>query len=243
MTDWTALYRRLYKFLDGYKGTQFIKTVQQVDPDLLDYMDYIEKRRKEDKSTTQKEYFKDILLSYPDDIKHHLFEIFLNSVEQTNPDEVKHIKAILNGGKVDIAKAIYAKAVSSKEIDETLIGETLKGLEAFPEAYKLYKKAHKDFNSGNDERHILDELRLSVEYFLDSILGNEKTLENQIPLLGKFQKYKGVSSEISSTIQRLIEIFGKYQNNYVKHHDKVKYSEIEFIFYPINIFYRFFLSN
>jgi hypothetical protein len=243
MTDWTAAYRRLYKFLDGYTGSQFIKTIQQVDPDLLDYMDYIEKRRKEDKSTTKKDYFKDILLSYPDDIKHHLFEIFLSSAEKTNPDEAKDIRTILKGGKVDIAKAIYAKAVSSKEIDETLIGDTLKGLETFPEAYKLYKNALTDFNSGNDERHILDDLRLSVEYFLRSILGNEKTLENQIPFLGKYQKDKGISSEISNTFQKLIEIFGKYQNNYVKHHDKVKHSEIEFIFNLTNTFYRFLLSH
>ena len=172
-----------------------------------------------------------------------MFEIFLSSVEQTNPDEVKDIRTILNGGKVDIVKAIYAKAVASKEIDETLIGDTLKGLEEFPEAYKLYKKALTDFNSGNDERHILDDLRLSVEYFLRSILGNEKTLENQIPFLGKYQKDKGISPEISNTFQRLIEIFGKYQNNYVKHHDKVKHSEIEFIFNLTNTFYRFLLSH
>jgi len=243
MTDWTAAYRRLYKFLDGYTGSQFIKTIQEVDPDLPDYMDYIEKRRKEDKSTTKKDYFKDILLSYPDDIKHHLFEIFLRPVEQTNPEEVKDIRTIIGGGKVDIRNAIYAKAVAFKEIDETLIADTLKGLEAFPHAHKLYNKALAAFNSGNDERHVLDDLRLSVEYFLRSILGNEKTLENQIPFLGKYQKDKGISPEISNTFQRLIEIFGKYQNNYVKHHDKVKHSEIEFIFNLTNTFYRFLLSH
>ena len=133
MTDWTAAYRRLYKFLDGYTGSQFIKTVQQVDPDLLDLLDYIEKRRKEEKSTTKKDYFKDILLSYSDDIKRHLFEQFLSDYEKSSPNEAKEIRTILNGGKVDIAKAIYAKAVASKEIDETLIGDTLKGLEAYPE--------------------------------------------------------------------------------------------------------------
>lgn len=243
MTEWTSAYRRLYKFLDSYKGSQFIKIVQQVDPDLLDYVDYIEKRRQEKKSTTKKDFFKDIFLSYPDNIKHHLFEIFLNPVEQTNPDEAKNIRTILNGGKVDIVKAIYAKAVASKEIDETLMGDTLKGLEKYPEAHKLYNKALKEFNSGTDERHILDDLRLSVEYFLRSILKNEKTLENQISLLGQYQKEKGISSEISNTFLKLIELFGKYQNNYVKHHDKVKHSEIEFIFNFTNTFYRFLLSH
>lgn len=243
MTDWTAAYRRLYKFLDGFTGSRFIKTVQQVDPDLLDYMDYIEKRRKEDKSTTKKDYFKDILLSYPDDIKHHLFEIFLSPVEQINPDVVKDIRIIIKGGKVDIAKAIYAKAVASNEIDETLIGDTLKGLETYPEALKLYNKALKGFNSGTDERHILDDLRLSVEYFLRSILKNEKTLENQVQFLGKYQKDKGISPEISNVFIRIIEIFGKYQNNYIKHNDKVKHSEIEFIFNLTNTFFRFLLSH
>jgi hypothetical protein len=243
MTDWIAAYRRLYKYLDGYTGSQFIKTVQQVDPDLLDYNDFIEKRRQDEKSTTKKDYFKDILLSYPEDIKHHLFEIFLKPIEETNADEVKDIRTLLNGGKVDIRKAIFAKAVASKEIDESLITNTLKGLEAYPDAHKLYKKALTAFNSGNDERHILDDLRLSVEYFLRSLLGNEKTLENQIPFLGKYQKDKGISPEISNTFQRLIEIFGKYQNTYVKHHDKVKHSEIEFIFNLTNTFYRFLLSH
>lgn len=239
MTDWIAAYRRLYKFLDAYTGSQFIKIVQKVDPDLLDYMDYIDKRRKEDKSTTKKDYFKDILLSYPDDIKHHLFEVFLKPIEQSAPYEVKDIRTIIGGGKVDIRKVINA----SKEIDENLITNTLKGLEAFPETFKLYNKALTAFNSGNDERHILDDLRLSVEYFLRSILCNDKTLENQIPFLGKYQKDKGISSEISNTFQKLIEIFGKYQNNYVKHNDKVKHSEIEFIFNLTNTFYRFLLSH
>jgi tetratricopeptide (TPR) repeat protein len=243
MTDWTAAYKRLYKFLDNYTGSQFIKAVQQTDPDLLDYMDYIEKRRKEEKSTTKKDYFKDILLSYSDDIKLHLFEQFLSDYERSSPNEAKEIRTILNGGKVDIAKAIYAKAVASKEIDEILIGDTLKGLEAYPEAHKLYKQALTGFNSGTDERHILDDLRLSVEYFLRSILKNEKTLENQISLLGQFQKEKGISSEISNTFLKLIDLFGKYQNTYVKHHDKVKHSEIEFIFNLTNTFYRFLLSH
>lgn len=243
MTDWTAAYKRLYKYLEGYTGSQFIKTVQQIDPDLLDYMDYVEKRRKEDKSTSKKDYFKDILLSYPDDIKHHLFEIFLRGVDKTNPEDTKDIRTILNGGKVDISKAVYAKAFASNEINEILISETLKGLEAYTEAHKLYKQALTGFNSGTNERHILDDLRLSVEYFLRSILKNEKTLENQISLLGQFQKEKGISSEISNTFIKLIDLFSKYQNTYVKHHDKVKHSEIEFIFNLTNTFYRFLLSH
>ena len=130
MTDWIAAYNRLYKYLDGYTGSQFIKTVQQVDPDLYDYGDYIELRRQQDKSTTKKHYFKDIILSYPDAVKHHLFETFLTPVEQANPSDAKSIRAILRGDKVPISTEVFAKVTSSKEVDETLSVETLNDLKS-----------------------------------------------------------------------------------------------------------------
>jgi len=243
MTDVIPAYNRIYKLLDNYSGSQFINIIQQIDPDLLDYKDYIKKRQNDEKSTTKKDYFKDILLAYADDIKYHLFEVFLEKFEQSNPEEVKCIRTILQGGKVDIGNVLYIKSASSKEIDETLLIETLTGLEVYSDAYKLYKQALNDFNGGKNERHILDDVRLSVEYFLRNILSNEKSLENQIAPLAKYQKDKGISSEISNIFRGLIEIFGKYHNNYVKHNDKVKYSEIEFIFNLTNTFYRFLLSH
>lgn len=243
MIDWTAAYKRLYKFLDGYTGSQFIRTVQEVDPDLLDYNDYIQKRRDEEKSTTKKDYFKDILLSYPDDVKHHLFEIFLERIGQDSSEEIRDIRTILKGNKVDIRKSIYAKALASKEIDDTLVEQTLYGLEAYPDVLKLYKQALSDFNNGKNERHVLDDLRLSVETFLKSLLNNEKSLENQTPILGQYQKDKGISPEISNTFRQLIDLFGKYNNSYVKHNDKVKSNEIEFVFNLTNTFYRFLLSH
>src|SRR6266536_3391572 len=200
MTDWMAAYKRLYKFLDEYTGSQFIKIIQEVDPDLLDYRDYIQKRRDEEKSTTKKDYYKDILLSsYPDDIKHHLFEIFLERVGQSNSEEIKDIRTILKGDKVDIRKSIYAKALASKEIDAKLVEQTLNGLDAYPDALKLYEQALSDFNNGKNERHVLDDLRLSVETFLKKFLHNEKSLENQIALLGHYQKQKGISPETTNT--------------------------------------------
>ena len=241
--DWTAAYKRLYEFLDTYTGSQFIKSVQQTDPDLSDYKDYIEKRLKDEKSTTKKEYFKDILLSYPEDIRQHLFEVFLKKYEQSSPEKAKEIRTIINGGKVDIRKVLYAKAIASQEIDDALVQDTLKGLETYAEANKLYKQALSGLNSGKEPRHILDDLRLSLECFLRQFLNNDKSLENQISQLAKYQEAKGISPEISSLFQKLLDIFSKYQNNYVKHHNKVKESELEFLFNLVNTFYRFLFSH
>ena len=242
MTNWTAAYNRLYPLLDNYTGSQFIRIVQETDPDLLSYKDYIGKRQQEDKSTTKRDYFKDIILSYDDDIKMHLFEVFLEKSEESNPAIVKEIRAILKGEKI-VIKPISVRVASKKELDETLLDETLDGLGAFPDAKKLYDEALKAFRSGRTERHILDDLRLSIEHFLRTLLKNNKTLENQIAFLGQYQKAKGISPEITNMFQKLIDLFAQYQNTYVKHHDKVKPSEIEFIFNLTNTFYRFLLSH
>ena len=243
MIDWIAAYNRLHKFLDTYKGSDFIRIVQETDPDLLDYNDYIKRRQDEGKSTTKKDYFKDILLSYPDDIKHHLFEVFLEKFEKSSPEDVKDIRTILKGGKVDIRKTILNKAVASKEVDQNLMTDTLSGLEAYPDASKLYQQSVTGLKSGKETRHVLDDLRLSVEYFLRALLKNDKTLENQISPLANYQKEKGISPEIISTFQKLLDLFAKYQNNYVKHHDKAKDSEVEFIFNLANTLFRFLLSH
>jgi len=65
---------------------------------------------------------------------------------------------------------------------------------------------------------------------LKAILGNERSLENQIPLLGDFIKKHGGSSELSNMFVKLVDYYTKYQNSYVKHDDAVIEEEVEFIF-------------
>ncbi|MCW3106378.1 MAG: hypothetical protein JWQ09_884 [Segetibacter sp.] len=129
MVDWLAAYTRLYPFLDGNTGSQFIKKVQQFDPDLLDYNDYIEKRRQEEKSTTKKQYFRDILLSYPENIRLKLFEFFIGEIGQDEQDKAKEINSILAGGKVSINERVFDKQTTSKETDERGSAAPLKSLE------------------------------------------------------------------------------------------------------------------
>ncbi|MEO8414343.1 MAG: hypothetical protein ABI472_11820 [Ginsengibacter sp.] len=73
-----------------------MKSVQEVDPDLLDDNDYIQKRSDEEKSTIKKDYFKDIFLPDPDNIKHHLFETFPESIGQDRSEETEDIRTILS---------------------------------------------------------------------------------------------------------------------------------------------------
>ena len=61
------------------------------------------------------------------------------------------------------------------------------------------------------------------------MLKNGKSLENQKNELGSFFKSKGASSEFANLYNTVVDIYSKYQNNHIKHQDKVVAEEITFI--------------
>ena len=99
----------------------------------------------------------------------------------------------------------------------------------YTEASKQYRAALGKYNKVSLERDFLDGLRLSLECLVREILGNEKTLENQKEILGKYLKNNGVSDDIRNSFTTLLKHYTDFQNNNVKHHDKVKPEEIDFI--------------
>ena len=65
MTNWQAVFNRCFKLIDSegpsyYSGTRFIRAVQEVEPGMPDYDDFIEQRRREQKSTTRRKWYKDL---------------------------------------------------------------------------------------------------------------------------------------------------------------------------------------
>ena len=61
------------------------------------------------------------------------------------------------------------------------------------------------------------------------ILQNDKSLENQLPLIGAFVKGRGGSPELTNMFGKPIDYYCKYQNSYVKHDDAVIEEELEFL--------------
>lgn len=127
----------------------------------------------------------------------------------------------------------------SREINLFLIAQAKEFLSPYPDAAKLYKQALTHFERAIIERHVLDDLRLSLELLLRRVLGNEKSLENQLPDIGKYKKKKGYSPELINMFQKIVEYYSKYQNNYVKHNDKVNGGEVELIINLTTTFMRF----
>jgi len=119
---------------------------------------------------------------------------------------------------------------SSETLNLSLVEDVKHWLADYPESANLYDSALTKFNNHIFERNLLDDLRLSLELLLKVIFGNEKSLENQIPLIGNFINNNGGSKYFSNMFRLLIDYYSKYQNSFVKHNDAVIEEEVEFVF-------------
>jgi hypothetical protein len=127
------------------------------------------------------------------------------------------------------------------EVDLVLIERTQHWLGPFPETRGLYDGAAQKHANAVFLRNVLDDLRLALELLLKAILGNQKPLEKQVPLLGEFIKKRGGSSELANMFVTLVDYYTKYQNSYVKHDDAVIEEEVEFIFELTSSFMKHFV--
>lgn len=123
----------------------------------------------------------------------------------------------------------YGRYAEVKFSDTELIQKTKHWLADYPDSLKQYESALKKYEGRIFERNTLDDMRLSLELLVKSILGNDKSLENQINLLGSFLKTHGVSTELRSMVTEIINYYSRFQNNHVKHNDKVNETEIEYV--------------
>jgi hypothetical protein len=110
-----------------------------------------------------------------------------------------------------------------------IIDETRHWLDVCPAARDVYVSAIDKYNSKIYVRNILDDLRLSLEILLKFVLKNNKSLENKISELGKYIKSRGGSPQLVSIFTKLVDYYSHYQNNFVKHSDSVKITEVEFV--------------
>ena len=115
------------------------------------------------------------------------------------------------------------------EVSQEVVDDTRHWLESFPEVQQLYTQALEKYRGGVFERNVLDDLRLALELLLRGVLGNDKSLDNQIPLLGGYLKNRGGSTEFRNMFMTLVRYYSNYQNEHVKHNDAVIEDEIEFV--------------
>ncbi|MDY0210631.1 MAG: hypothetical protein RBQ91_04405 [Acholeplasma sp.] len=118
----------------------------------------------------------------------------------------------------------------SDEHDQETFKTTSHFLEAYTASHSQYVSAYQKITAKIHERNALDDLRLSLELLVKDLLNNNRSLENNVAELGKKLKEKGITGEINTLFNRVINFYTTYQNEYVKHNDAVEPNNVEFIF-------------
>lgn len=146
------------------------------------------------------------------------------SMQVRNPEAARKLKLVLISryGHLDSGGL-------GAELNQDLIDQTRHWLDMYPGALSLFNGALEKYKSGILARNLLDDLRLALEKLVQTLLGNSKSLENQIAGVGTFVKKRGGSIELSNMFVKLVDYYCKYQNTYVKHDDSVIEEEIEFV--------------
>lgn len=186
----------------------------------------------------------------------------LNPVEKDSFNEVFN-ELYTNGYfEVDLSKVIPFYKLTQKGYDyiyddnalldccfdneiakQEIVKQTVSLLNSFPDVQNVVNQALAKIEAGQDERNIIDDFRLSLEILLRKVLGNNKSLEKQTSEIGQYLKNKAVSIQFRNMFEKILDYYSKYQNEYVKHNDKVDASEIDFVVNITLLFMRVFIIS
>lgn len=155
-------------------------------------------------------------------------------------------KRIAEAFKLSNANAIIYKngegydiyPINIEFLSEKLVIDVLSWLDDYPTSKNNFSKAIKERRVPDKYRNIVDNLRISLELFLKQFLNNNKSLENQLSVIGEYLSAKGIANEISNMYVKLIDYYSKYNNDKAKHNDKVLDIEIDYMIYLTGSFIR-----
>lgn len=146
-------------------------------------------------------------------------------------DDVKNLK-------IELCRR-YGSFATERISETQLVQKTKHWLEDYPEALKQYNSGLSKLEGGIFERNTLDDMRLSFELLIKNIAGNDKSLENQKNEIGTILKQSGGSKELREMVLTVISYYERFQNQHVKHNDKVNSNEIEFVVELTSIIMKF----
>ena len=175
------------------------------------------------------------LQSFTEEQQFKIIKELCESVLAQNPankDVAKILKLLLKN---------YGSVYSNDKIDRNII-ETNTWLTASSRAKEEFEKAIQSYDNSIYNRYTLDSIRLAFEFFMQDILKNSKSLENQpiegelLPLLRK----KGIPKEIINLVRLIIKGLISYQNENVKHSQTFTDLEVEFVIEQTSILMKLF---
>ena len=126
----------------------------------------------------------------------------------------------------------------AKELDDALVSEPLVWLRNYPQAYKTFATALRQYSEGIYIRDVADNLRKALEAFLQEFLNNDKNLETNKNEICRYLGQQGVDAGISGLFQPLINAYKNINDRIAKHNDAVDKKLLEFLLYQTGLLIR-----
>lgn len=121
---WIEAYNRLIEIINEgesyYKGSDFLDIVRKVTYNVPPYQTYIDKRKKENKSTSRKDIFWDVLAEQNEPDRKKIFEVILKSVQEYEPEKSQKIADLL---EVNLLQSTATKFNTDTEIVQCKLEE------------------------------------------------------------------------------------------------------------------------
>lgn len=133
---------------------------------------------------------------------------------------------------------IFIFPKGAKELDDALVSQPLEWLKDYPNAYKTYCTALRQYSEGVYIRDVADNLRKSLEDFLREFLNNEKDLNSNKKLVEAYLKKANANPQLVNMFGSLLTHYYLLNNDIAKHNDKVDKTYLEFLLYQTGIFIR-----
>lgn len=130
----------------------------------------------------------------------------------------------------------------AKEFDNALVSQPLEWLKDYPKSHKTYCTALKQYADGVYIRDVADNLRKTLESFLQEFLNNNKNLETNKNEICKYLGSQNVDAGISGLFQPLISAYKNVNDRIAKHNDLVDKNLLEFLLYQTGVLIRMVLT-
>lgn len=132
----------------------------------------------------------------------------------------------------------YIFPKGAKELDDALVSQPLAWLAEYPNAKKTYEIALHQYSEGIYIRDVADNLRKTLETFLQEFLGNVGNLESNKNNICKYLGSQGVDPGISGLFKPLIDAYKNINDRIAKHNDHVDKKMLEFLLYQTGVLIR-----
>lgn len=174
-------------------------------------------------------YFVALMNSWIDEKRRNDYKGFLT---QTLDD------ALLQYELFNDTDGCYIFPKGAPELDDALVSDVFQWLKKYPKSHKTYCVALRQYTDGVYIRDVADNLRKTLEAFLQEFLHNDKNLESNKNEICKYLGSQNIDAGISGLFQPLINAYKNINDRIAKHNDKVDKKMLEFLLYQTGVLIR-----